>query len=69
MNDLLRQNKLEQEMSEMASNQAAMANQKEKKQQAHAEMKQFWQDQLQENRDQRQRQKDADDVYKKQIEV
>lgn len=44
-------------------------NYKQSKDQAKNEAKQFWQEQLQATEEQRQKEKDASDVYKKQIEV
>ena len=65
--DLQRKVKVEEELSELASNQAEMAVQAEQMKNARGELKQFWQNQVAATAEQRQKEKDCSDVYKKQI--
>lgn len=69
MQDLNKQNRIREELSELEQNQVALASAKENTSKKRADNKEFWQTQLQATTDQRQKVKDADDVYKKQIAV
>ena len=69
MNDLERKNRIREELNELESNQAALATAKETSQKMRADTKEFWASQLQATTQQRQKEKDADEVLKKQIAV
>ena len=68
-NDLSRKTKIEEELSELNSNKAALHKQAEEEARLREEMKQFWQEQLEKSDQQRQMEADAQNVLKKQLAV
>lgn len=64
-----KRSKLDEEQIEINSNQAAVAVHKEKQAKARNDVKEFWHSQLVTTQDQKLKEKDAADVFKKKIAV
>ena len=60
---------MNEENREYEDNQTVLKSMKEDQKRVRGELKQFWRGQLEENDAKKMKEKDADDVYKKQIEV